>query len=126
MLSSAFSRATQFWSTHVAPISKCAICFVLCSAVILFIAFNDGSQVPLLQDTQWRERVDPQDSLTNHQRSTIFASLKPIFDKSADEDKGVSTLLILATDEAIAGKVARCLLDRVNTATEHRGVSYDR
>ena len=82
-----------------------------------------GSDVPLTKDTKWREKVDPHDSLTDHQRSTVFASLKPIFDKSADEDQGVSTLLILSSNESTAGKVARCLLDRVNTATQQRDVS---
>lgn len=117
--------AVEASSDNGFPLSKYAPFIFIVLAVIGYNLFACDNDVPLSKDTQWRERVDPRYSLTDHQRSTVLASLKPIFDKSANEDEGVSTLLILSSNESTAGKVARCLLDRINTATEQRGVSHD-
>jgi hypothetical protein len=65
-------------------------------------------------DKKWRSKVDPHDSLSNDQQSIIRASLKPILDKPSTRDEGVSTLLILSSNEESAAKLARCLLGLVN------------
>jgi hypothetical protein len=74
-------------------------------------------------DNDWRLKVDPNNTLSNNQRSTVRASLKSILDKSSTREEGVSTLLILSSDEESAAKLARCLLGLVNTETHRNQVS---
>jgi hypothetical protein len=56
----------------------------------------------------------------------IRASLKPILDKSStrEEDAGVSTLLILSSNEESATKLARCLLELVNKKNNKDQVNF--
>ncbi len=73
---------------------------------------NPGSSP---SDEDWRSQIDSNGHLPDNKRIMVFASLKPILDKrSTDQDEGVSTLLILSSDEEIAAELARCLLQKVN------------
>jgi hypothetical protein len=49
--------------------------------------------------------------------------LKPILDKSSMREDGVSTLLILSSDEESAAKLARCILGLVNKETKKNQVN---
>jgi hypothetical protein len=77
--------------------------------------FSSSNSCPI--DNDWRLKVDPHNRLSIHQQSMIRASLKPILDESSTKEKdvGVSTLLILSSNEESATKLARCLLERANT-----------
>ncbi len=80
-----------------------------------FYMFSNSTPDPSHCDKDWRSQIDSNGHLPNNKRSMVFASLKPILDKcSTDQDEGVSTLLILSSDEEIAAELARCLLQKVN------------
>ncbi|CAF1140078.1 unnamed protein product [Adineta steineri] len=123
--------------------SKCQFIIGFVVAVTLFYIFgfslyyyifvpiahsfsDDNRSLPKVHtyDKDWRLKVDPNDVLSNHQQNIIRASLKPILDKSPSEE-GVSTLLILSTDEENAAKIARCLLKLVNNDNDKATISTE-
>jgi hypothetical protein len=63
----------------------------------------------------WRSKVDHERILTDEQRATVLASLKPILQQSARRQGSVSTLLILAKSEQTAARIGGCLLQIVNS-----------
>jgi hypothetical protein len=96
---------------------------ILVPIIYSFVQPNDDSS-PLPNDKNWRLKVDPDYNLSDNQRYTVLASLKPIIDASSKErQEGVSTLLILSSNEESAAKLARCLLKLVNTKTRLNKVS---
>jgi hypothetical protein len=54
----------------------------------------------------------------------VRASLKSILDKPSIREDGVSTLLILSSNEENAAKLARCLLRLVNTEAHKDQVNF--
>lgn len=91
--------------------------------IITSIIGNSNPDSPS-NDIDWRLKVDPNNTLSNHQRSIVRASLKPILDKSStNQDEGVSTLLILSSNEETAAKLAQCLLRLVNKQTKKDDVN---
>ncbi len=94
----------------------------LTGLLVLVVSFgymfsNSNSNTSLCGE-DWRSQIDPDGHLSTNQRIVILASLKPICDKSSmDQDEGVSTLLILSSNEEVAAKIARCLLRKVNKQT---------
>lgn len=95
---------------------------IIAAAVVVAILYlsSKGDSHSSATDTDWRSKIDPNEILSNNQRSMIRASLKPILDKSfkKDQDVGVSTLLILSSDEKSAAELARCLLGHINKKTD--------
>jgi len=90
---------------------------IIIIAIIAFIVNSKSDSNSCSNDKDWRLKVDPHNRLLDHQRSMICAALKPILDKCStrEEDVGVSTLLILSSNEESATKLTRCLLELVNT-----------
>jgi hypothetical protein len=109
------------------PDSNCwkVIAGLVISAIAVSYIFSNGSSNSSPNDNDWRLKVDPNDALSNDKQHILRASLKPILDKSSTKD-GVSTLLILSSDEENAAKLARCLLGLVNTATHKAQVNLSK
>lgn len=91
------------------------LALVLGAVVICYAMFSNSNSDSLTNDKEWRSKVDPSHRLSNNQRSMVFASLKPILEKSStSQDEGVSTLLILSSNEDVAAKLGQCLLRILN------------
>lgn len=98
-----------------------AIAFAVAVIILakLFGSVPDHDSGVTLPNKDWRSKVDPNATLTEHQLATVLASLKPILDKSPSEDQSVSTLLLLSSHETQAAQLAHCLLKTLNRI-EHR------
>lgn len=97
-------------------------------AVVIFaVLYKLFAQQPTSasKNTDWRSNVDPHDALSEHQQFIVRASMKAIMDEASLQE-GVSTLLILSSDEESAAKLARCLLGLVNKATHEGEVTIHR
>lgn len=106
-------------SKHDSQSSKILIFIVLVGIPVVIVLWLIGSSNSPSNNNDWRSNIDPNNLLSDNQTHTVRASLKPILDKSSrpEQEQGVSTLLILSSDEENAAKLARCLLVRVNTQT---------
>jgi len=92
--------------------------------VIILCLYPTSPSSPPPYDNDWRSKVDPNNTLSSNQRNIVRASLKPILDSTRQEE-GVSTLLILSSDEESAAKLARCLLGKVNKKTNKNQISTE-
>ena len=93
--------------------------FIVILAICIYSVWPSNSSNSSSIDHDWRSKVDPDNILSNIQRYTLRASLKPILDKSSVAEKNsVSTLLLLSSDEDHGAKIARCILKLVNTESD--------
>ena len=96
----------------------------LLGIAVIYGMWPKGDSDSSSNDKHWRSKIDPSYHLLDNQRSMVFASLKPILEKSSTrQDEGLSTLLILSSNEEVAAKLGRCLLQRVNQQSNNDKVN---